>query len=92
MFAGCIEAFVVNDTVKFKYQDGPWVGTRYMSPFVLCDLTRAVELIQKKADICPENDWAILYFSLDDIEPKWSIETANETYMVGAYSLDVDAE
>jgi hypothetical protein len=62
-----------------------------MTPFVLCDLTRAVEAIQKKVNICPENDLATLCFSLDDIEPKWSIES-DETYTVGAYSLDVDAE
>ena len=92
MVAGCIEVFIVNDTVKFKYQDGPWVGTRYMTPFVLCDLSRAVELVQKKVNICPENDWAILCFSLNDIEPKWSIESTTETYTVGAYSLDVDAD
>jgi hypothetical protein len=55
-------------------------------------LNRAVELVQKKVDICPENDWAILYFSLNDIEPEWSIESTTETYTVGAYSLDVDAE
>ena len=63
-----------------------------MTPFVLCDLSRAVELVQEKVDIRPKNDWAILYFSLYDIEPKWSIETANDTYTVGAYSLDVGAE
>jgi hypothetical protein len=63
-----------------------------MTPFVLCDLNRAVELVQQKVVICPENDWAILYFSLNDIEPEWSIESTTETYTVGAYSLDVDAE
>ena len=91
-FDGCVEAFIENDTVKFKHHDEPWVGTRYTTPFVLCDLTRAVEAIQKKVNICPENDLATLCFSLDDIEPKWSIESTNETYTVGAYSLDVDAE
>lgn len=89
---GCVKVLIVNDTVKFKYYDEPWVGTRYTTPFVLCDLSRAVELVQKKVNICPENDWATLSFSLYDIEPKWSIETADETYMVGAYSLDVDPE
>lgn len=39
---------------------------------------------------CLENDLTILSFSLEDIEPKWSIESTTDTYTVCAYSLDVE--
>lgn len=84
--------YVDNDTLKFRVADEPWMGCLYMTPFKVCNLTRAVELIQKTVNLYPEGLPVSLSFSIFDIEPKWAIEADDNLHTVCVYSLEVDSE
>lgn len=83
---------IQNDTVNFMQVDEPWCEDVYMTPFVPCDLTMAIETLQKKMDINPEGFPAVLRFQLFPgiCEPQWICGTMFDCHTVNVYSLTVD--
>lgn len=85
-------AYIQNDTLKFYQVDEPWCEDIYMTLFVPCDLTMAIETLQKTIDIAPEGSPAVLRHQLfpNELEPRWFIGSIAECHTVNVYSLIVD--
>lgn len=84
--------YVENDTMKFEQVDEAWLEDVYMTPFVPCDLSLAIETIQKKVDVDPEGMPVVLRHQLYPgvYEPQFLLGSAYDCHSVNVFSLEVD--
>lgn len=88
-----VVVYVENDTLKFKEKDEPWIGDRYTTPFVMCDLTLAIKTLQKEINYVPKEGTPVVLrhqVHPNICEPQYIIGGMVSCHAVNAYSLKVD--